>query len=47
MAFRTAGFGYLWRETLGVLGGLYRKYTAFSRTTDFQPAGDRPSSLPL
>ena len=29
-----AGFGYLWRETLGVLGGLYRKYTDQARTIE-------------
>lgn len=29
-----AGFGYLWRETLGVLGGLYRKYTDEARTIE-------------
>jgi hypothetical protein len=28
------GFGYLWREILGVFGGLYRKYTDGARTIE-------------
>jgi hypothetical protein len=29
-----AGFGYLWREVLGLFGGLYRKYTDEARTIE-------------
>ena len=29
-----AGFGYLWREILDLLGGLYRKYTDQARTIE-------------